>query len=78
MYPSFIHATPALFGAEKSQAIIGIQMACAYAGSLAMPPLFGLLAEYVNVQLYPYFLALLALVSGGMLWRLYRRQGQTA
>lgn len=78
VYPSFIHATPALFGAEKSQAIIGIQMACAYAGSLAMPPLFGLLAEHVNVQLYPYYLALFALVAGGMLWRLYHRQGQKA
>ena len=41
VYPAFIHATPALFGAQNSQAIIGIQMACAYVGSLLLPPLFG-------------------------------------
>ena len=30
VYPCVIHSTPAHFGADKSQAIIGIQMACAY------------------------------------------------
>lgn len=44
IYPAIIHATPAHFGAEYSQAIIGIQMACAYVGTTFMPPLFGVLA----------------------------------
>ena len=30
IYPSVIHSTPAHFGAERSQAIIGVQMASAY------------------------------------------------
>lgn len=40
IYPSIIHSTPAHFGADKSQAIIGVQMAFAYIGTCLMPPLF--------------------------------------
>ena len=29
IYPCIIHSTPAHFGADRSQAIIGVQMACA-------------------------------------------------
>ncbi len=39
IYPCVIHSTPVHFGADKSQAIIGVQMAFAYIGILAMPPL---------------------------------------
>ena len=39
VYPCLIHATPAHFGADKSQAVIGIQMAFAYVGNTLMPPL---------------------------------------
>lgn len=44
IYPSLLHATPANFGAENSQSIMGMQMACAYVGSTFMPPVFGWLA----------------------------------
>ncbi len=57
IYPCIIHSTPANFGAENSQAIIGIQMASAYVGSTFMPPLFGLIADHVSLKLMPYFLA---------------------
>lgn len=56
VYPSIIHATPSNFGKENSQAIIGIQMASAYTGSTFMPPLFGLIADNINIGLYPLFL----------------------
>ncbi|HIY58204.1 MAG TPA: MFS transporter [Candidatus Tetragenococcus pullicola] len=56
IYPSIIHATPANFGAENSQAVIGIQMAAAYIGTTFMPPLFGLLARYFSISLYPFYL----------------------
>lgn len=56
VYPSIIHATPANFGKENSQAIIGIQMASAYVGTTFMPPVFGLLAQHVSIALYPAFL----------------------
>lgn len=57
IYPSIIHSTPANFGAENSQAIIGIQMASAYVGSTFIPPLFGLLANHISLKLMPPFLA---------------------
>ena len=34
IYPSIIHSTPEHFGADRSQAVIGIQMASAYLGNL--------------------------------------------
>ncbi len=62
VYPSIIHSTPSNFGAENSQAVIGIQMASAYVGSTFMPPVFGLLARYVNIRLFPFFLLLFFLL----------------
>ncbi len=62
IYPSIIHATPENFGAENSQAIVGVQMASAYTGSTFMPPLFGLLAEHISVGLYPFFLLFFAVL----------------
>ena len=59
IYPSIVHSTPRHFGPEKSQAVIGVQMACAYIGSLSMPPLFGLLANHIGVFLFPYYLLVL-------------------
>ena len=56
IYPCIIHSTPAHFGADKSQAIIGVQMASAYVGTLLMPPLFGLIAEHINIKLFPVYL----------------------
>ena len=63
VYPCVIHSTPEHFGPEKSQALIGVQMACAYVGSLSMPPIFGLIANHISVALYPaYLLLILALM----------------
>ncbi len=64
IYPCIIHSTPAHFGEDKSQAVIGVQMASAYIGTMLMPPLFGLLAGAFSVSLYPvYLLILLALMA---------------
>ena len=63
IYPCIIHSTPAHFGAENSQAIIGVQMASAYVGTCLMPPLFGLIANHITVSMFPfYLLAILALM----------------
>ena len=72
VYPSVIHSTPAHFGKENSQAVIGIQMAGAYAGSTLMPPLFGLLANAVSVRLYPVWLLLMLALLAGMTERVNR------
>lgn len=57
IYPCVIHSTPDHFGADKSQAIIGVQMASAYLGTLVMPPLFGLIANHISASLLPVYLA---------------------
>ena len=62
IYPCIIHSTPNNFGAENSGAIIGIQMASAYVGTCAMPPLFGLIANHVNVALLPVYLLLILIL----------------
>ena len=56
IYPCIIHSTPTHFGAERSQAIIGVQMASAYVGTCLMPPLFGLIATHITVALFPVYL----------------------
>ena len=63
VYPCIIHMTPDLFGKDKSQAIIGVQIAFAYTGFCVMPPLFGLIANHISIGLLPaYLLALLVLI----------------
>lgn len=62
IYPCVIHSTPAHFGADKSQAIIGVQMAFAYIGTMLMPPLFGLIARRISVALLPYYLFIILVV----------------
>ena len=56
IYPCVIHSTPTYFGEDKSQAIVGMQMACAYVGSMCMPPVFGLIAQHVTIILFPWYL----------------------
>ena len=72
IYPSIIHSTPAHFGADKSQAIIGVQMASAYIGICVMPPLFGLIANQISVGLLPYYLLLILIVMFIMIRKLER------
>ena len=59
IYPCIIHSTPAHFGEDKSQAVIGVQMAFAYTGTLCMPPLFGIIANTTTVALLPVYLIIL-------------------
>ncbi len=63
IYPAIIHSTPFNFGKENSQAIIGIQMASAYVGSTFIPPLFGYLASYTSMGLFPLYLAIFIVVT---------------
>lgn len=52
IYPSLIHATPGHFGAYHSQAVIGMEMACAYVGMSCMPPCFGFLADFTGLLFF--------------------------
>lgn len=63
VYPAVIHATPDNFGKENSQAVVGIQMAFAYCGSTFMPPVFGLIANNIDIRFFPVFITLFAVVG---------------
>jgi len=76
IYPCVIHSTPDHFGPENSQAIIGVQMAAAYVGICAMPPLFGLIANYITVALLPVYLAVITALMIIMCERLNRKSVQ--
>ena len=62
VYPCVIHSTPEHFGPDRSQAIIGVQMASAYIGTCLMPPLFGLIANHISIRLLPLYLSILLIL----------------
>ncbi|MBN9175912.1 MAG: MFS transporter [Microbacterium sp.] len=72
IYPAIIHSTPVNFGRRNSQAIIGIQMAAAYAGSTLAPPLFGALSAWAGLWILPLFLLVLVALGLAMSERLNR------
>ena len=65
VYPSIIHSTPTAFGAEYSQAIIGVQMASAYVG---------LVAERTTLYLLPLWLAAFLILSLCLLEKAMHRE----
>lgn len=62
IYPSIIHSTPEHFGADNSQAVIGVQMASAYVGTCLMPPIFGFIANHISVSLFPLYLLVILIL----------------
>ncbi len=58
IFPCIIHSTPTNFGVENSQALTGVQMACAYTGSMTMPALFGVIGDKIGFGIYPFFVLL--------------------
>ena len=73
IYPCIIHSTPAHFGPERSQALIGVQMASAYVGSLLAPPIFGLIANHISVSLLPVYLLTILVLMAVMHEKLVRK-----
>jgi len=65
IFPGMIHETPNHFGREKSQKVIGLQMASAYMGSTLSPPLFGILGNWIGLSWMPLLqLVMLILLVG--------------
>ena len=62
IFPSLLHETPENFGEDNSRSIMGLQMACAYVGSTAMSPLFGVIAAHISIKLYPIYLAIVVTI----------------
>ena len=77
IYPCVIHSTPSLFGADKSQAVIGVQMAAAYVGTTLMPPLFGLLANHISFALFPFYLGIILVLMIVMYIKENKKTGST-
>jgi fucose permease len=73
IYPCIIHSTPEHFGIDNSQAMVGVQMASAYLGNCVMPPLFGLIANHVNIGLFPVYLLLILALMVTMYQRCCRK-----
>ena len=72
IYPGLLHQTPVRFGAKNAQAIMGMQMACAYIGSMTMPALFGKLSDFFGMQLYPTLLLAFAGMLAFAVWNANR------
>ncbi len=62
IFPSMIHMTPARFGREHSQRIVGFQMAAAYAGDVLISPFIGVVAERAGLYTIPVFLLALCVL----------------
>ena len=62
--PAIIRSTPYRFSKQASQKAMGLEMAIAYMGNLAIPPLFALTAKAMdeNYGILPYFTLILVLV----------------
>lgn len=59
IFPCMLHETPARFGTNHSQSIMGYQMATAYTGTTFMPPLLGFIATQTSIAIFPIFILLL-------------------
>ena len=76
IYPCVIHSIPNIFGSERSQAIIGVQMASAYVGNILMPPLFGWIAENISIRLFPVYLIVILILMVEMHKRMLLKQNK--
>jgi len=64
IFPAMIHETPTRFGKDKSQTIIGFQMASAYVGIAFITPLIGVVLERISDSLLP---VILVAIIGAMI-----------
>ena len=63
IYPAMIHQTPSYFGEKASSAIIGLEMASAYVGSMFMPPVFGALGRTISMGILPFFVLFFTILN---------------
>lgn len=58
-FPNLTFLTPRYFGQDISGSVIASQTACCNTGILLMPPVFGFLAEWLGVEIFPICLTIL-------------------
>lgn len=66
IYPNIIQDTPVNYGAENSQAAVGVQMAFAYVGSTFVPSVFGAVAGVVGYETLAVFALLVTALMAVM------------
>lgn len=76
IFPTLLHETPNSFGKQHSQAIMGLQMATAYAGTTVMPPLLGWIGGVTGYGIFPYFVGFLLLLMAFCVQYMLTRLGQ--
>lgn len=77
IFPSMLHETPARFGHEHAQMVMGFQMAVAYSGTTFLPPIFGFVASNSTFALLPFVLlvySVLMLLSSESINRFMHRR----
>ena len=77
MFPNFNYLTPRNFGADVSQAVIGTQMAASYVGIMLAPAVCGLLGQWINMGVFPVYLAVFYLLMLAATRRVRRVLGVT-
>lgn len=75
LFPNLLHLTPTLFGAENSQSVMGLQMACSYGGILLSPMVFGYLAQGISLALFAPFLGMWFIIMAVSTCVLLRKPG---
>ena len=72
LFPNFNYLTPESFGPQRSQSVMGVQMAFSYVGSMGIPTLFGVLAQLTTVGLLPLYLLVFFVVMVLATWKVKR------
>lgn len=55
IFPNLTHLTPQNFGKEYSQSVMGTQLASSYSGAMIASLLFGVLAQNISTDIFPYY-----------------------
>lgn len=73
VYPCILHSIPERFGTDKSQSMIGVQMAAAYAGTCLMPPLSGLIIEHISASFFPFYIMAILVVMAVLHGKVFKK-----
>ena len=74
IYPNLMHLTPINFSREMSQSMMGAQSAAAFTGSTFLPPLFGIIAQYISPEWFAGYIFILYVIMLGALIKLIKRK----
>lgn len=74
IYPNLMHLTPINFSREMSQSMMGAQSAAAFTGSTFLPPLFGIIAQYIAPEWFTGYIFVLYVIMLIAIFKLIKRK----